>query len=120
MLTLSSVMIGSSDAKKLAEFYEKVIEKKPDMEESGWYGWSLGNCFLSIGNHSEVKGKSKNPERIMFNFETKDIKGEFDRIKSCGATVVAEPYSMSDAKDPDVATLADPDGNYFQLMRPWE
>ena len=45
------------------------------------------------------------------------MKDEFERIKAAGATVIKEPYEMGDAW---IATLADPDGNYFQLMSPWE
>ena len=45
------------------------------------------------------------------------MKGEFDKMKAAGATVVQEPYQMGD--DPGwIATLSDPDGNYFQLMSP--
>ncbi len=120
MLNFSSVMIGSDNPKALAEFYEKVLEKKPDMVEGDWYGFAVGDFFLSVGAHDKVHGKSTNPERVMFNFETREIAKEFDRIKAHGATVIAEPYSMSGAPEPDVATLADIDGNYFQLMKPWE
>ena len=49
--------------------------------------------------------------------ETKDVKAEFDRIAATGATVVKEPY---DIQGMWIATFADPDGNYFQLMSPWE
>lgn len=121
MLSLSSVMIGSSDPKKLSDFYEKVLEKKPDMVEDGWYGYSCGTCFLTIGAHDKVKGLSVNPERIIFNFETKEVKEEAARIKALGASVIAEPYSMGEGgKDVWIATFADPEGNYFQLMTPWE
>ena len=120
MLKLSSVMIGSSDPKKLSDFYSKVLEKQPDMEESGWYGYSVGECFLSIGAHDKVKGKSINPERVIFNFETREVQEEFDRIKGLGATVIAEPYKLDGWDKPGIATLADPEGNYFQLMHPWE
>jgi predicted enzyme related to lactoylglutathione lyase len=120
MLDLNSVMLGSENPKALAAFYEKVLEKKPDMEEQGWYGFSVGSSFLSIGAHDKVKGKSKNPERVMFNFETADVVKEFSRIKAAGATVIAEPYSMEEGGKPAIATLADPDGNYFQLMLPWD
>jgi predicted enzyme related to lactoylglutathione lyase len=54
----------------------------------------------------------------MLNFETSDVHGEFVRIKGLGAKAIAEPYSMNDNKDFLIATLADPDGNYFQLMTP--
>jgi len=117
MINLNSIMIGSSNPKKLADFYHKVLKKKPDMHEGTWWGWSAGNTFLSIGEHSKVKGKSKEPARMMFNFETKEVKKEFARIKKAGAKVIAAPYEMQGAW---IATLADPDGNYFQLMTPWQ
>jgi predicted enzyme related to lactoylglutathione lyase len=121
MLNLNSIMLGSEDSEKLGEFYKKVLQKEPDMVEDGWYGFSCGSCFLTIGNHDKVKGQSNNPERIILNFETNEVKEEFDRIKSLGATVVKEPYSMGEeGSTADIATFADPDGNYFQLMTPWE
>lgn len=110
-------MIGSRQAKEMAEFYKKVFDKEPDMEDGGWYGWSVGNTFLTIGEHSEVKERAQEPQRIIFNFETNEVKEEFERIKGVGATVVKEPYEMGGAW---IATLADPDGNYFQLMTPWD
>ena len=55
----------------------------------------------------------------MFNFETDDVKKEFERIKEIGAHVIKEPYSMDENDDQSqIATFADPDGNYFQLMTP--
>ncbi len=110
-------MIGASQPKVLAEFYEKVLGKPADMVEGNWHGWSAGNTYLSIGEHSEVKGKAKEPQRLILNFETKEVKEEFERIKSVGAKVIKEPYEMEGAW---IATFADPDGNYFQLMTPWE
>jgi predicted enzyme related to lactoylglutathione lyase len=113
-------MIGSSQPKVLAEFYEKVFAKKPDMVEGEWSGWQIGASFIAVGDHSEVAGMAKEPMRVIFNFETKDVKGEFERIKATGATVVKEPYSMGDGAEPSIATFSDPDGNYFQLMAPWD
>jgi predicted enzyme related to lactoylglutathione lyase len=110
-------MLGSSQPKVMAEFYEKIFGKKPDMSDGEWAGWQVGGCFFGIGAHSEVHGKSKDPSRIIFNLETKEVKEEFERIKAVGATVIKEPYEMQGAW---IATFADPDGNYFQLMTPWE
>ena len=117
MLNLNSIMIGSTNPKKLAEFYEKVFDQKPDMQEGEWYGWSVGSTFFSVGKHSEVKGKAKEPQRMIVNLETKEVEKEFKRIEKTGATVIKEPYEMQGAM---IATFADPDGNYFQLMTPWE
>lgn len=121
MLNLSSIMLGSDDPKKLAAFYEKVLGKKPEWTEGDWAGFTCGACFLTIGSHSKVKGTSTNPERIILNFETTDVAGEFQRIKALGATIIAEPYNPDEKHtDMKIATFADPDGNYFQLMAPWE
>lgn len=117
MLNLSSIMIGTHQVEVMGKFYEKLFGRKEDMGEGGWYGWSIGNGFLTIGEHSEVNGQAKEPQRIIFNFETAEVKEEFERMKGVGATVVKEPYEMGGAW---IATLADPDGNYFQLMTPWE
>lgn len=117
MINLNSIMVGTMQPKVLADFYQKIFDKPADMSEGGWHGWSVGNCFFSVGEHSEMKGKAKDPGRLMFNLETKEVKEEFERMKAAGATVVKEPYEMQGAW---IATLADPDGNYFQLMTPWE
>ena len=47
MLNLNSLMIGTMQPKVMAQFYENVFEKKPDMEEEGWYGSQVGTCFFS-------------------------------------------------------------------------
>jgi predicted enzyme related to lactoylglutathione lyase len=58
-----------------------------------------------------------NPERIIINFETDDVKGEFERIKDLNAEIISDPYEMGGMW---IATFADPDGNYFQLVSPWK
>lgn len=118
MLNLNSIMIGTKDTKALSKFYEKVFDKSPDWTDGGWSGWQFGSLSFSIGEHSEVKGKAKEPQRIILNLETDEVKDEFERIKKdAKAVVIKEPYEMSGAW---IATFADPDGNYFQLMSPWD
>ncbi|MCB9110843.1 MAG: VOC family protein [Anaerolineales bacterium] len=117
MLSLNSVMLGSKQPSALVAFYEKVFGKSADMvdPDNGFWGWQVGNAFFGILTHSEMDGKSKDPGRMMINFETSQVKEEFERIKSLGGTVIHEPYEMGEGF---IATLADPDGNYFQLMNP--
>jgi predicted enzyme related to lactoylglutathione lyase len=117
MLKLSAVMIGSAKPKALVAFYEKVLGKAPGWEEVGWSGWQVGQAYFMVGEHSEVKGKAKEPQRVILTLETKKVKKEFKRIKELGAKVIREPYQIEDAW---IATFADPDGNYFQLASPWD
>ena len=117
MLNLNSVMLGTKQPLVLAAFYEKMLGKPADMvdQENGFWGWQVGNVFMGILAHSEMGGSSKEPGRVMINFETPQVKEEFERIKALGGKVVKEPYDMGSGL---IATLADPDGNYFQLMNP--
>ena len=117
MLNLNSIMIGTKQLKTLATFYEKLLGKPADMvdDENGFYGWQVGSGYFSLLNHSEMGGKSKDPGRVLLNFETTQVKEEFERIKAIGATVIRAPYEMGGGW---IATLADPDGNYFQLVTP--
>ena len=85
--------------------------------EQGFYGWQVGNSFLGVLDHSEMGGNTKDPGRIMLNYETTRVQEEFERIKALGGEVVKAPYKMGEGF---IATLADPDGNYFQLMNPME
>jgi predicted enzyme related to lactoylglutathione lyase len=119
MLNLNSVMIGTKQSKVLAAFYEKVIGKPPDMvdNENGFFGWQVGNGYMGILEHSGMGGNTKDPGRVMLNFETSLVKDEFERIKALGGAVIRAPYQIGEGW---IATLADPDGNYFQLMSPME
>lgn len=116
-LNFNSIMIGTAQPKVLAEFYQKVLGRPADMTEGDWSMWQAGSCGISIMEHSEVKGQSKEPARIILNLETKQVKEEFERIKDLNVTVIKEPYEMGGGW---IATLADPDGNYVQLVTPWE
>lgn len=121
MLNFSTIMIGTHDPKTLGKFYENVLDKKPDWTDGDWFGWQIGNTHLTIGEHSEVKGKAKEPQRILLNFDAKDVQKEFDRIKKIdGVTIIKEPYHPGEAKEMLIATFADPDGNYLQLTTPWK
>ena len=119
MLNLNSVMLGTLQASTMAAVYEKALGRPADMvdQDNGFWGWQVGSAYLSILTHSEMGGNAKEPGRILFNFETTQVKEEFERIKAAGARVVREPYEMGGGW---IATLADPDGNYFQLVTPME
>ncbi len=117
MLNLNSVMIGTKQTKALAAFYEKIVGKAPEMvdEEQGFYGWQVGSSYLAVMEHSEMGGAAKDSGRVLLNFETTQVQQDFERIKALGAKVIRAPYEMGGGW---IATLADPDGNYFQLITP--
>jgi predicted enzyme related to lactoylglutathione lyase len=116
-MNLNSIMIGSEDPRRLADYYSGLFGK-PVMEDGDFTGWKIGTGFVSVGPHDQVKGKNAHPGRVMWNIETSDVKGDFERLKAAGGTVVQEPYQPEGAPEMWVATFSDPDDNYFQLMSP--
>jgi predicted enzyme related to lactoylglutathione lyase len=116
-MNLNSILIGSEDPKKLTEYYTKLFGA-PAWDEGDFKGWQIGTGYLTVGPHDQVKGKNAQPGRVIWNIETSDVKGEFDRLTEAGATVVQEPYSPGEAPEMLIATFADPDDNYFQLVTP--
>lgn len=118
-MKLSGILIGSEDPKRLVEYYTKVLGAPAD-EDYGYTTWQIGEAWVTVGGHDQVKGPNAHPGRIIWNIESADVRGDFERFKEAGAIVVQEPYDPS-GDEPSgmlIATLADPDDNYFQLMSP--
>jgi predicted enzyme related to lactoylglutathione lyase len=118
-MNLNSILIGSEDPRRLADFYTKLFGK-PVWDEGGYTGWQLGSGFVTVGPHDQVKGRNAQPGRLIWNIESADVKAEFERLKAAGATVIREPYGPEQEPEGLIATFADPDDNYFQLMSPMD
>ncbi len=117
MLKFHSIMIGTTQLQTMAIFYEQVFGKPADMVNSseGFFSWKFGDVAVAVFKHSEMGGSAKDPGRVMLNYETAQVQEEFERIRNLGGRVVQEPYPMGGGW---VATVADPEGNYFQLISP--
>jgi predicted enzyme related to lactoylglutathione lyase len=118
-MDFNSLLIGSEDPKRLVEYYTRLFGE-PGFSDGAYTGWKLGSGFVTVGPHSEVKGKNAAPGRLIWNIESKDVADDFARLKSAGAIVITAPYEFEGAPGSSIATLADPDGNYFQLLSPME
>jgi predicted enzyme related to lactoylglutathione lyase len=116
-MNFNSILIGSEDPERLAAFYTKLFGE-PTWNDGGYTGWLVGTGAVSVGPHSEVTGRNAQPGRLIWNVESDDVHGDFERFKAAGATVIREPYGFDDAPDARIATFADPDDNYFQLTSP--
>jgi len=115
-MRFSSVLIGSDNPERLSAYYSKLFGEA--MIDGGYATWMLGDGGISVGPHSEVHGPNAQPGRIILNIESEDVKADFAKFKAAGASVVREPYNFDEFPDYWVATLSDPDGNYFQLVSP--
>lgn len=118
---VDAVLLSSPNAKKLSAFYTDKVGIKFQFEGEMGDGdnvfgasWKGSNDFI-VMDHSKVKGKNRQPERYMINFEVDNIEKEFKRLKSAGVKIVAPIYHIEDYGY--TATFEDPDGNYFQLVQ---
>ncbi len=116
-MNLNSVLIGSEDPKRLADYYTKLFGQ-PGWEGGDFRGWQIGTGSVTVGPHDQVKGKNVHPGRVIWNIETPDVKGDFERLRAAGAMVVQDPYQPGEAPEGWIATFSDPDDNYFQLISP--
>jgi predicted enzyme related to lactoylglutathione lyase len=118
---LESVLLHSEDPKSLANFYQDKIgieiKEEYDMGE-GASAFEMnagdGSSFM-INSHSEIKGKAQDPNRILLNFEVKNIEEAVKEVSDRGVKVVQDTYHIEGYGY--IATFEDIDGNYFQLVQ---
>lgn len=118
-MNLNSILIGSQDPQRLVDYYARLFGE-PGWAEGGYTGWQIGGGYVTVGPHDQVTGKNAHPGRLIWNIESADVKSDFERLSAAGATVVREPYTMGEAPGASIATFADPDDNYFQLISPMQ
>ena len=114
---LCTAGIWSEDIQKtLLPFYRDVVglPVAVDTPEFVVLGNDPRNASVTLGTHSEVKGKNANGPRHMVGLEVDDVKAEYERLKAKKAEFVDEP---TDFPNVIVTTLKDPEGNYVQLLQ---
>ncbi len=107
-----SVLIGTEEFGRLVPFYRDVLGLNVQMEGDGFA--VLADGKLAIGKHSEVQGRSRDPNRVMVNFQVGDCQAEYERLRGKGVEFVRTP-SQEDGFT--IATFLDPDGNVLQLFQ---
>src|SRR3989344_1361043 len=119
---IESIILFSESAKRLAKFYREVVGLKQTMaaemgeNNENYFGFKIGKGpELGVMDHSKVKGTNKNPERMIFNLEVDDIKKEAKRLIKAKAKKIQDIYHVEGYGY--IATFADVDGNYFQLVQ---
>lgn len=116
MLTgIHSVVIWTEDVSRLLPFYRDVLGLKPQMENEGFVAFEASSgAALALGAHSEVKGRSRDPYRMMVDLQVDDCQAEYERLSKQGVEFVRAPSKENDVT---IATFLDPDGNMLQLFQ---
>ncbi|MEX2267159.1 MAG: VOC family protein [Acidimicrobiia bacterium] len=107
---IGSLLIGSSQADAMKDWYRKAF----DIKENDMGAFEFGAVQLFIEAHSEVSGATKEPARVIINLDVDDCRGLGQHLTGMGARFVREveqePFGL-------IGTLADPDGNYVQIIQ---
>ncbi len=114
---LSTAGIWSEDLQKnLLPFYRDVLGMTVtlDTPEFVVFGAGPGDPAVTLGTHSQVKGKNADPARHMVGLSVDDVRAEYERLKAKGVEFVDEPTEFPQVT---VCTLKDPEGNYVQLLQ---
>lgn len=116
---ISAILIWSEDYRKLATWYSeklglKVLEELNHPQDTG-VGFQVGNVYLWIGQHSQVKGKNKDMHRHMFNFAVDSVSETYKELLAKGVKFHAEPFKAP-TFNKYFATFYDLDDNLVQLI----
>ena len=79
-MNLNSILIGSEDPKRLREYYSKVFGATA-FEDGDFAGWQIGNGYVTVGSHDQIKGQNRDPGRVIWNIESSDVKADFEKIQ---------------------------------------
>ena len=71
--------------------------------------------LLYILHHSKIHGNTKEPERVMINYEVDNIEKESDRLIKNKVKKIQDIYHIEDYGK--IATFRDLDGNFFQIVQ---
>ncbi len=124
------ILIWSEQPDELMKFYRDVLQlplnEKIDIPERNGRMADFGYEFqltptmqVWIGKHSKVKGKSKDPLRIMHNLYTDDVQNWYEKVRNAGCEILTPPVLTPFATDENptyVSTFLDPEGNAWQFM----
>ena len=125
------ILIWSENPDELMKFYRDVLElefvSKTDISEKEGISADYGYEFMLtekgdkvwIGKHSDVKGRSKEPIRIMHNLYTDDVQKWYEKVKSAGCEILCPPTKTPFYREDKpwyVSTFLDPEGNAWQFM----
>ena len=119
---IEGITLFSQNASKLAKFYQQKVGLKVTFEavmgenDEELYMFEMPKrSTFYIVDHSNVKGKTKTPERTIINFEVGNIKEDVKRLEKAGVKKIQDIYHVEDYGY--IATFEDIDGNYFQLVQ---
>ena len=107
------ININSEQPERLFRFYADVVGL-PRAEGMGETALMAGTTPFIIDGHSDVKGATKEPPRVLLNFMVGDLAAEQKRLEGQGVKFIRS--AGKEYWGGVISTFVDPDGNYAQLI----
>ena len=109
------VIIWTEHLDELLVFYQDTLGLTPHSVRPDFVSFIWGDVRLGIGRHSEIKGVTKDPYRVMVNLGVDNIHKAYDALRAKGVSFIRPPEQ--EHWGGWVATFSDPDGNTIQLLQ---
>ena len=109
------VIIWTESLEPLVAFYRDTLGLEPHSVRPDFVSFKWGGTRLGIGVHSEVRGRTTEPHRIMVNLGVDDIQKEYQDLKAKRVVFLRPPEK--EHWGGWVSTFSDPDGNTLQLIQ---
>jgi predicted enzyme related to lactoylglutathione lyase len=107
---IGSLLIGSSNVDAMKQWYRDAF----GVAENDNGAFDFGPVQLFVEAHSDVSGPAKEPARVLINLNVDDCRAIESHLDGLGARwvrkVEQEPFGL-------IGTVADPDGNYVQIIQ---
>ncbi len=109
-----NVNVTSEQPDRLKSFYRDVVGLTPN-PDMGDGAFDAGGTAFFIDGHSETKGATKEPQRMLINFFVDDLAREQKRLEGQGVQFIRS--AGREEWGGVISTFTDPDGNYCQLIQ---
>ena len=108
------IQITSEDPDRLKSFYRDTVGL-PNVPEMGDGAFAVGGANLFVDGHSETKGQTREPQRMLVDLVVDDVAAEQARLEEQGVEFIRR--EGKEEWGGTISTFLDPDGNYCQLVQ---
>lgn len=107
------VNVTSEQPEKLIGFYRETVGLSPN-PDIGAGAFQVDGATFIVDGHSETKGGTKEPQRVLIDFFVEDLAAEQKRLEGQGVKFIRT--AGKEEWGGVISTFVDPDGNYCQLI----
>lgn len=120
-MKLNCVNIPTPNAKRLADFYQKVLGANIDESHGGpqrieiWFGYDKDSTVFLVATQDTEYKKTETTACQGFEFYVSDVEAEYNRIQELGIEIKEPPKDLPWGYR--YFHLVDPDGNGIDIVQ---